>query len=164
MSMGIARLPFALLLIVGLAVPALCDSISNINFVPTSPTNLPFGQDVTFTFNYDLSQPGQIFGRPFFAGSLRTDYAAHPSSLYPAGTGSAGGFFTIVDVGQGVAVVDQVRLEILVQNQTVQSFVTFVPVNFTFGSVPEPGAVVLLSLGLLSVMGLRRSFARKPRR
>ena len=148
-----------------LATPAICDTITNVDFDPDSPATLPFGQHVDFTFDYDVPQDALIFGRPMFEGALQIAYAAHPSPVYSMGTGSGGGFLTILDVGQGFAFVDEVRFQIFSTDQTVLLDEILVPVDFTFGTVPvpEPGSLSLLGAALAGVAARRRLRRRAVR-
>ena len=106
----------------------------------------------------DLDEQSLIFGRPFEGGALRLDYAAHPSPFYPAGTGSGSGYFTILDTGQGIAHVDQVRFQIVASDDLSVLLEQFVSVDYTFGStsVPEPATLGLVLTGLLGVATWRR--------
>jgi hypothetical protein len=156
---GIAGFTFGLVLTtVFFAAPASAVSITNIDFIPTSPANLDFGEDVFFTFDYELDEESHIFGRPFEGGALRLDYAAHPSPFYAAGTGSGTGFFTILDLGQGIAHVDQVRFQIFATDDFALLHEQFVSVDYTFGraSTPEPAALLMLCTGLLGIAECRR--------
>jgi hypothetical protein len=60
---------------------------------------------------------------------LTPDYAAHPSPLYPAGSGKGSGYFTITT---GTVEVDQIRIRVLNADQSVLLFETFLPVYFLF--------------------------------
>jgi hypothetical protein len=155
---GIAKLALGFLL-TALFVPAqaLAVSITNIDFVPPSPAHLDFGEFVTFTFDYEVDEESLIFGRPFEDGALRPDYGAHPSPFYPAGMGSSSGFFTILDFGQGIAHVDQVRFQVVAPDFSLLHEL-FVPVDYTFGSAstPEPTTLLLLFGGLLGTVERRR--------
>ena len=71
----------------------------------------------------------RIFARPFTSGALTPNYAAHPSPLYPVGTGSASGWFTISD---GTVKVDQIRIQMWNADQTRLLFQTKIPVSYQF--------------------------------
>jgi hypothetical protein len=149
-------------LVVGLATfpaPVLAVSITNEVFDPPSPASLDFGEIVDFTFDYEVDENSRIFGRPFEGGVPRIDYAAHPSPLYSIGMGSGSGFFTILDFGQGIAHVDQIRFQVVADDDSSVLHEEFVDVDYTFGSaaaVPEPASVVLLLTGLAGIAEHRR--------
>jgi hypothetical protein len=149
------RFVLAAIVTLALAPPATSNTISNVDFDPDSPATLPFGEFVDFTFDFDVSEDARIFGRPLFEGVLRPDYLAHPSPLY-SGMGSGSGFFTIGDTGLPVAYVDEIRFQIFNADQSMLLHEIFVPVDFTFGAVPEPASVSLLATGLLAAAGVRR--------
>ncbi|MGH7595996.1 MAG: T9SS type A sorting domain-containing protein [bacterium] len=109
------------------------DYISNIQLSPPSPASLASNQNVNITFDYATNVTGgvRIFVRPFTAGTFTPNYAAHPSPLYPTGTGNGTGFFTIAT---GDAVVDQLRFQVFNANQTQLIMEFFVPVNYRFSS------------------------------
>lgn len=118
--------------------------VTNIKLTPDSPNILLTNQDVTFTFNYISNQPGgvRIWARPFSGGALTPNYAAHPSPLYPTGSGSGDGFFTIT---VGDVVVDQIRFQIYDGTGTTLLFEAFLPVHFLF--TESIHAVTNISLG-----------------
>ncbi|MCI0691920.1 T9SS type A sorting domain-containing protein [candidate division KSB1 bacterium] len=117
------------------------DYISNIQFSPPSPASLASNQNVNITFDYMTNATGgvRIFVRPFTAGTLTPNYAAHASPLYPTGTGNGTGFFTITT---GNAVVDQLRFQVFNANQTQLIMEFFVPVNYRFSSHAVTNIVV----------------------
>ncbi len=112
-------------------------TITNISLDPDSPASLSLGERVNVTFNYSTTQSGgvRIFVRPVTNGSLTPNYAAHGSPLYPVGSGSGDGYFTITDVP---ASVDQLRFEMLNADQSVQLLQFFVDVNYGFGVFEDP--------------------------
>jgi len=60
---------------------------------------------------------------------LASNYAAHGSGIYPAGTGSGSGFFTITS---GKVRITRIRFEIWNADQTIRLFRGFIPVNYQF--------------------------------
>jgi hypothetical protein len=62
-------------------------------------------------------------------GSLTPNYAAHPSKLYPKGSGNGDGFFTI---SKGKVTVDQVRFQMMDKSKKKVLHEKFVPVKYTF--------------------------------
>jgi hypothetical protein len=159
------RTAVALLVVVCIAVlpaSALAVSITNVVFDPPSPANLDFGENVDFTFDYQVDEDSRIFGRPLTGGAPSFAWAAHPSPLYSMGSGSGSGFFTIQDAGQGIAHVDQVRFRVVADDDDALLYETFVDVDYTFGSavIPEPASVVLLLTGLAGLAGYRRRRGR----
>ena len=111
----------------------ICDNISNIQLSPISPASLTFNQYVNITFDYTTEVAGgvRIFARPFSGGSLTPNYAAHPSPLYPVGSGSGTGNFTIKS---GDAMVDQIRFQMYNADQSVMLLEFFIPIEYHFVS------------------------------
>ena len=105
--------------------------VTNIVLTPPTPNILGFDQNVTFTFDYSTTEPGgvRIFGRPFTSTGLASNYAAHGSGIYPAGTGSGSGFFTITS---GKVRITRIRFEIWNADQSIRLFRGFIPVNYQF--------------------------------
>ena len=114
----------------------ICDNISNIQLSPSSPTSLTFNQNVDITFDYTTEEAGgvRIFARPFSSGSLTSNYAAHASPNYPVGSGSGTGYFTITS---GVAIVDQIRIRMYNDDQSVLLLEFFIPVEYHFGIITD---------------------------
>ena len=113
--------------------PGICADhlVTNIVLTPPTPNILAFDQDVTFTFDYTTTEPGgvRIFGRPYTSTGLASNYAAHGSGIYPAGTGSGSGFFTITS---GKVRITRIRFEIWNADQSIRLFRGFIPVNYQF--------------------------------
>ncbi len=105
--------------------------VNSITLRPANPNILKFGDRVTLVMSYTTNVAGgvRIFARPFTSGALTPNYAAHPSPLYPVGTGSASGWFTISD---GTVKVDQIRIQMWNANQTRLLFQTKIPVSYQF--------------------------------
>lgn len=113
--------------------PGICADhlVTNIVLTPPTPNILAFDQDVTFTFDYTTTEPGgvRIFGRPYTSTGLASNYAAHGSGIYPVGTGSGSGFFTITS---GKVRITRIRFEIWNADQSIRLFRGFIPVNYQF--------------------------------
>jgi hypothetical protein len=103
----------------------------SIQLAPRTPNILKFGENVSLTFKYTTNEAGgvRIWARPFSAGALTPNYAAHGSPLYPVGSGAASGFFTISDVP---ALVSQIRFQMWNDAQTKLLFETKIPVSYQF--------------------------------
>lgn len=91
------------------------------------------GQQVSIFMGYQTDEPGgiRIFARPFTNGNPTPGYSASGSPIY-MGSGTANGTFTI---NTGVAVVDEIRIEVYNADQSLLLRRMWVPVNFHFGSV-----------------------------
>ncbi len=108
-------------------------TISNINLSPASPANLLFNQNVNITFDYSTSWAAgvRIWARPMSGGAPTPNYAAHGSPLYPAGSGSGSGYFTI---STGNAIVDSIRFQMWTPDESQLLLELFVPVNYRFSN------------------------------
>lgn len=105
-------------------------TIDLLSLNPTSPSRLFIGDRVQFSFDYKTNEADgvRIFGRPFTEGNPTPDYAAHGSPVHPEGTGTANGFFTINTPGK----VDQIRFQMLNEDQTELLLEFFVDVDYEF--------------------------------
>jgi hypothetical protein len=105
--------------------------VTDIALTPSDPNILRFGQNVNITFNYTTTEAGgvRIFARPVSGVVLTPNFAAHGSPLYPVGSGTGTGSFTI---SSGAATVDKIRFQILNANQTALLFQTTIPVHYKF--------------------------------
>jgi hypothetical protein len=108
-------------------------SVSNIVITPPSPDGLINNANVNVSFSYYTSETAGvlIFARPFTDGNTTPNYAAHPSPVYPAGSDSGTGYFTITT---GAANVDSIRFQMLDVAQTTVLLEYFVPVNFYYST------------------------------
>ena len=124
----IATVVIAFLTLSGVGI---CSSISGIHFSPDSPSALPFGENVDISFSYSTTEAGgiRIFARPMTNGSTTPGYGASGSPLYPAGSGSGSGSFTITG---GETTVDQIRFQVYNSDQSALLSEFFVPVIFHF--------------------------------
>lgn len=130
--------------------------VTDIDLAPDSPNILRTNQNVTFTFNYISNQPGgvRIWARPFSNGALTPNYAAHPSPLYPMGSGVGNGFFTITT---GDVVVDQIRFQIYDSTGSTLLFEAFLPVYLRFTDAIHAVTNIALTPDTPDVLGLSQS-------
>jgi hypothetical protein len=113
--------------------------VTNIEFRPDTPNIFKYNENINVSFNYTTNQAGgvRIFARPFSGANLSPAYAAHPSQIYPTGSGSGTGYFSLT---AGPAVVDKVRIQMWDANQTTLLFEAFLPVHLLWaGAGPPPG-------------------------
>lgn len=98
------------------------------------------GENFTTSFQYDIGYPGgvRIFVRPYTNGGLTPGYSASGSGVY-SGTGNVNANFTI-NSGKNVHV-DELRVRITNDNQTVTVDEFFIPVNLYFSTVKITGIV-----------------------
>ncbi len=109
------------------------NAIENVHITPDSPSMLPFGQNVDVAFEYTTSEPGGvfIFVRPMTGGATTPGYGAHGSPLYPVGSGSGSGYFTIY---AGDALIDHLRFEMYNADQSQLLLTCFIPVDFRYAA------------------------------
>lgn len=113
-------------------------TVSDVEAMPRSPTQLRPGDFVTTTFTYRTANPGgvRILVRPMTDGEPSPDYRASGSAVYPSGSGEGRGSFTIQRDG---VTVDQLRLEMYTPDQDELLHQSFVPVSYRYGAVaPAP--------------------------
>ncbi len=118
------------------------NSITNIQLSPSTPSTLAFGERVEITFDYtnDTTEEVLIFVRPFTNGSKTPNYAASGSYHYPVGSGSLSAYFKITS---GETTVDQIRFQMLNDDQSQVILEFFIPVEYHFqesvgyGDLPE---------------------------
>ncbi len=105
--------------------------VGGISITPSSPNILADGQQVTVTFQYVTTESSgvRIFIRPLTNGTLTPSYSAHPSPIYPAGSGQGSGYFTVTS---GETAVDQIRIQMWDAAQTTLLFEAYLPVYFLF--------------------------------
>jgi hypothetical protein len=108
--------------------------VYNLDLTPPTPNILDLGEDVSLTFDYSTNMIGGalIFARPMKDGDLAPGYSASGSPIYPVGSGSGSGDFTInVDP----LVVDGIRIRMTNSDQSLLLYETVVPVHYQFGSL-----------------------------
>ncbi len=114
--------------------------VDHIDFSLDTPNVFKYSDDVNLNFNYTTNWKDgvRIWARPFSGSNLSPGYAAHPSGVYPAGSGSGSGFFSLIS---GPVVVDHVRIQMWGEpNQSVLLYEAFLPVNLLWaGAGPPPG-------------------------
>ena len=106
--------------------------VYNLELTPQTPNVLDLGENVDLTFDYSTSMIGgvRIYARPMKDGDLAPGYSAHSSGIYPVGSGSGSGFFTInVDP----LVVDAIRIRMTNSDDTLLLQETMLPVHYQFG-------------------------------
>ena len=127
-------------------------AITNIQLTPPSPASLRFNDQVNITFDYITNEADgvSIFARPFTDGAPTPGYSAHPSPIYPAGSGVGVGFFTVM---AGENTVDQIRFQMMNANMSALLLEVFIPVDYHFSdphaifniqmTPPSPAALAL---------------------
>ena len=110
--------------------------VTNIRLDPPTPNILTFNQNVDITFDYATTQPGgvRIFARPMAGTSTAPNYAAHGSGVYPVGSGSGTGNFTIVS---GDVTVDRIRFQVYNADQSALLAELYIPVHYQFNGAPN---------------------------
>jgi len=131
--MNHARILLSTIFLLLIVARAESDVIYNIQLSPKPVAALQFNQNVNITFDYRTSQTGgvRIFARPMTAGALSANYAAHASPIYPLGSGSGSGSFTITS---GDLTVDAIRLQVYNPAQTVLLLEFYVPVKYVYSA------------------------------
>ena len=106
-------------------------AIYNIVVTPESPASIAHNADVSLTYDYRTTEAGgvRIWSRPMSGDTLSPNYAAHGSPVYPAGTGSASGFFRIEG---GDVNVDSIRILMANQDGTVELLELKIPVHYEY--------------------------------
>jgi hypothetical protein len=129
--------------------------VTQITLTTPTPNVLQLNDQVTFSFNYNTTEAGgvRIFMRPFTNGALTPNYGAHGSGVYPVGSGSGSGFFTITS---GNAVVDQIRIQMLNASQTTVLYEGFIPVHYRFTSAPSNVVTKLVMTRTPNVLKLKQ--------
>jgi len=109
------------------------NAIGNVHISHDSPSSLLFGQNVDITFDYATSEPGgvRIFARPMTNGATTPGYGAHGSPLYPVGSGSGSGYFTI---SAGVTHVDNVRMQMYNSDQSQLLLEYLIPIDIHYAA------------------------------
>ena len=113
--------------------------VTSIGMAPDTPNIFKYNQNINLNFNYTTNQGGGvvIFVRPFSGAHLSPNYAAHGSGIYPVGSGTGTGYFSLT---AGPVIVDKVRIQMWDANQKTLLFEAFLPVSlFWAGSGPPPG-------------------------
>lgn len=101
---------------------------------PASPAQRKFDEQVTVDFDYETTEESgvRIFIRPFAGGSLAPNYGASGSPMYAVGGGSGSSNFTIAS---GAVTVDQLRIQMVSEDDSTLLFEDFVPVSYQFKNV-----------------------------
>lgn len=106
--------------------------VTNLSLGPDTPNILRTNQNVTINFSYSTTQVGgvRIFVLPYSNGSPTPNFAVSGSPLYPqSATGTGSGTITITS---GTVVVDQIKVWMTDDNQTIVLFEAFIPVYYLF--------------------------------
>jgi hypothetical protein len=126
--------------------------VTDFQMTPASPAALEFNLYVTVSFHYLTDNAGgvRILALPFTRGAPASNYLIQPSPFYGMGGGSGSYLFS---VSTDTITVDQVRIQMFTEDESVLLFETFIPVTYFFGasgtitnlqfSPPSPASLVL---------------------
>lgn len=119
----------AILLLAGLAEAAY---LGGIRLDLPSPSYLPHGAFVEVTIDYKIDAPegARIFVVPFTNGAQTPHWQVSSSPMVPAGSGTITRSLSIL---QGEPLVDQVRVSMVNEDQSITYLELFVPVAYQFG-------------------------------
>ena len=106
------------------------NDVCQIDLPSTRVADFAHGEQVQFTFEYSVDEPGgvRIFPRPFTNGGLTPGYGASGSPVY-SGDGNGSAFFTI---NSGEVTVDEIRFIITTADQSTTLREFYIPVNYHF--------------------------------
>ena len=106
---------------------------NSIALTPRTPNVLRYGENISLTFKYTTNVAGgvRIFARPMTNGALTPNYGAHGSGIYPVGSGSASGWFTIMS-GPLTTVVDHIRIQMYNADQSRLVYQVQLPVQYQY--------------------------------
>ena len=143
--------------------PGMCRSISNITLSPASPATLKFGEDVTISFEYAITQPGgiRIFVQPLTMQKRTPNFAVSGSPLYPSGKGKGSGTITIRS-GKTV-VVDHIQVRVVADTSKTLLFEFALPVQYTFAATATPVVGTILPRKLTLKPSVSPQLDRKAR-
>jgi hypothetical protein len=135
-SLFIFRRKFSL---IGMGIIMLCPMSGNGNSIsinhlnPASAAKLNFGEEISVSFNYNITEPGgaRIFIRPLTGTILTPNYAASGSPVY-TGNGNATATFTIKS---GETEIDKLRIQVFNSSQSELLFEFNFPVSYQFTAV-----------------------------
>ncbi len=121
-----------LMLVFGLTVDYLFSQnrVDNIEMTYASPGYFTLGEEVTFSADYTVVEPGgaRIFGRPITGRALSEGYSAHASPPH-SGTGAMSGSFAFLS---NAARVDYVRFQVIEASGSSVVSEYFLPVEYHF--------------------------------
>lgn len=113
-------------------ISGLGNSISVNQLTPASTAKLNFGEEISVSFNYTISEPdgARIYIRPMTEGNLTPNYSASGSPVY-SGEGNTTATFTITS---GETKIDQLRIQVYNSTRSELLFEFYFPVNYNFSA------------------------------
>lgn len=128
------------------------NAIRNVVFTPASPAVLDNGEFVDITYDYVVAQAGgaRLQPLPYAWEAVASGYGVNPSGLYPVGSGSTTGFFTI---WSGSTLVSRVGLHMYDSAWGGPLHTCFKDVAFTFNGIGGVTAVPAPPVGRGVAMG-----------
>ncbi len=111
-------------------------SVHDTTMDPISPADLIFGEHVDIGFDYYTCETDGvvIFVKPYTGGPPTPNYLASGSDVYPKGSGTGSGWFTVTS---GVTTVDQVHVEMMTADQTTTLLDFLVDVSYQYAGHPD---------------------------
>ncbi len=109
------------------------NSVSVNQLTPDSTAKLNYGEEITVSFTYNISEPGgaRIYIRPMTGTIPTPNYAASGSPVY-VGDGNAAATFTI---NSGETEVDKLRIQFYNATHSELLFEFYFPVSYQFSAV-----------------------------
>jgi hypothetical protein len=98
------------------------------SITPVSPSTLHFGEKITITFEYVVTEPGgaYIWAQAYTNGKYTPNGYYQPSPLHPVGRGTTSRYCY---VGSGSVKVDEIRISM---GSNITLFEAFIPVDYSY--------------------------------